>query len=55
MSSKEDVHKLVSTAGLLLVDAMVFHEIIASFHKDVPTLSTVTSSANLKKELENSW
>lgn len=55
MGSKEDVHKLVSTAGLLLVDAMVFHEIIASFHKDIPTLSTLISSANLKKELENSW
>ena len=39
MSGKEDVHKLVSTAGLLLIDAMVFHEIIASFHKNVPTLS----------------
>lgn len=55
MSSKEDVHKLVSTAGLLLVDAMVFHEIIAAFHKNIPTLSALMSSANLKKELENSW
>ncbi|MEM3673713.1 MAG: hypothetical protein QW468_05800, partial [Candidatus Bathyarchaeia archaeon] len=55
MSSREDVHKLVSTAGLLLVDAMVFHEIIAAFHKDIPTLSMLMSSANLKKELENSW
>ncbi len=55
MSSKEDVHKLVSTAGLLLVDAIVFHEIIASFHKGIPTLSSLISSANLKKELENSW
>ncbi|MEM2147228.1 MAG: hypothetical protein QXJ94_01320 [Candidatus Bathyarchaeia archaeon] len=55
MDSKEDVHKLVSTAGLLLVDAMVFHEIIAAYHKDIPTLSKLMSSANLKKELENSW
>jgi len=55
MGNKEDVHKLVSTAGLLLVDAMVFHEIIAAFHKEVPTLSTLMASANLKKELENSW
>jgi len=55
MNSKEDVHKLVSTAGLLLVDAMVFHEIIAAFHKEIPTLSTLISSANLKRELENSW
>jgi len=55
MKAKEDVHKLVSTAGLLLVDAMVFHETIAAFHKEVPTLSMLMSSPNLKKELENSW
>ncbi len=55
MGSKEDVHKLVSTAGLLLVDAMVFHEIIAAFHKDVPMLSMLMASTNLKKELEKSW
>jgi hypothetical protein len=34
---------------------MVFHEIIAAFHKNIPTLSTLISSVNLKKELENSW
>ena len=55
MNGKEDVHKLVSTAGLLLIDAMVFHEIIASFHKNVPTLSMLMTSQNLKKELEKSW
>lgn len=55
MGNKEDAHKLVSTAGLLLVDAMVFHEIIAASHKEVPTLSMLMASANLKKELENSW
>jgi len=55
MRSKEDVHKLVSTAGLLLVDAMVFHETIAAFHKEIPTLSMLLSSSNIKKELENSW
>jgi hypothetical protein len=55
MSSKEDIYKIASTAGLLLIDAMVFHEVIAAFHKEVPTLSKLISSANLKKELENSW
>ena len=54
MASK-DAQKLVSTAGLLLVDALVFHEIIASSHEKVPTLSTLTSAKNLKKELETSW
>lgn len=55
MENKEESQKLVSTAGLLLIDAMVFHEIIAASHKEVPTLSTLMESANLKKELENSW
>jgi len=55
MESKEESQKLVSTAGLLLIDALVFHEIIAASHKEVPTLSTLMASANLKKELENSW
>ena len=55
MSKKEDTHKLVATAGLLLVDAMVFHEIIAASHNKVPTLSTLMSSPNLKKGLEDSW
>jgi len=54
MASK-DAQKLVSTAGLLLVDALVFHEIIAASHEKVPTLSTLTSAKNLKKELETSW
>jgi len=55
MRSKEDIHKLISTAGLLLIDGMVFHEVIAASHKKVPTLSSLMTSANLKKELENSW
>lgn len=55
MSTREEIYKITSTAGLLLLDAMVFHEVIASFYKDVPTLSTIMSSQNVKRELENSW
>lgn len=54
MGAKEEAHKIVSTAGLLLIDAMVFHEVMASFHKGIP-LSTLISSQNLKRELEESW
>jgi hypothetical protein len=50
-----DVRKLVSTAGLLLIDAMIFNEIIASEHPEVKTLSALKGSSNLKKELEDSW
>jgi len=55
MNSREDVHKIVATAGLLLVDAMVLHEVMAASYKDIPTLSMLLSSTNLKRELENCW
>ncbi|MBO3798909.1 MAG: N-6 DNA methylase [Thermoproteota archaeon] len=55
MTNKEDPQKLLSTAGLLLLDAMVFQEVIAAFHKKVPTLSVLIDSRNVKKELEASW
>jgi type I restriction-modification system DNA methylase subunit len=54
-SSAKDIHKLISTAGLLIIDALVLSEIIAARNKEVPTLSILLQSANLKKEIENSW
>jgi type I restriction-modification system DNA methylase subunit len=54
-SSAKDIHKLISTAGLLIIDALVLSEIIAARNKEVPTLSILLRSANLKKEIENSW
>jgi len=55
MQSSEESRKIISTAGLLLVDAMVFQEVIASSHKDVPTLSRLMESSNPKKDMEESW
>jgi len=54
-SSAKDIHKLISTAGLLIIDALVLSEVIAARRKEVPTLSILLQSANLKKEIENSW
>jgi type I restriction-modification system DNA methylase subunit len=54
-SSVRDVHKLISTAGLLIIDALILHEIIAAHNKNVPTLTILLQSANLKKEIENCW
>jgi type I restriction-modification system DNA methylase subunit len=34
---------------------MVFQEVIAAFHKKVPTLSMLMDSKNVKKDLETSW
>lgn len=53
--NKDEVQKLLSTAGLLLVDALVVHEIIAASHTKVPTLSKLLTSQNLKKDLEAAW
>ena len=55
MTSKQDSLKITSTAGLLLMDAMIFQEIIASKLKEVHTLSMSESTGNLKKDLEESW
>ncbi|MEM3803538.1 MAG: hypothetical protein QXX17_03920, partial [Conexivisphaerales archaeon] len=55
MSSREDVHKLLSTAGLLLLDAMVFHEVIAGQRSEIKTLSQITSGISVKAGLEEAW
>lgn len=47
------MHKLLATAGLLLIDALVFLEVIAPTHRKVPTLSQLRASRNIKKELED--
>ena len=51
---KSDTLKILATSGLLLVDAMVFQEILAR-KLDVDTLSIVKSKQNVKKALEENW
>jgi len=53
--NKDEAQKLLSTAGLLLIDALVVHEVIAASHPKVPTLSKLLTSQNLKKDLEAAW
>ena len=53
--NKVESQKLLSTAGLLLIDALVVHEVIAASHPKVPTLSRLLASQNLKKDLEAAW
>jgi type I restriction-modification system DNA methylase subunit len=53
--NKDEAQKLLSTAGLLLIDALVVHEVIAASHPKVPTLSKLLMSQNLKKDLEAAW
>jgi len=53
--SATDAQKLVATSALLLMDAMVFQEVAASLHPEIPTLSTIVTETNLKRHLEETW
>jgi len=55
VKNREDTHKLLSTAGLLMIDAMIVQEVISSSHKEVATLSQVMQEDNVKRSLEESW
>lgn len=55
MTTKQDNLKVASTAGLLLMDAMIFQEIVATKYSEVPTLAESSSNTNLKKQLEETW
>lgn len=50
-----DVEKLAATAGLLLLDAMVFHEVAARMDSRIPTLANILAAPNTKKSLEEVW
>ncbi len=50
-----DAQKSLATAGLLLTDALIFQDIIASTNRHVTTLSDIRSSSNPKKDLEDTW
>lgn len=51
---KTDISKILATAGLLIVDALVFHEILSKKMK-IETLAKIRASRNIKKALEDSW
>lgn len=55
MSGRNDCQKIISTAGLLLIDALVFHEVIAREHSEIRTLSQIQSSGSVKREIEETW
>ena len=53
--AESDRRKVLSTAALLLLDAMVFQEVIGGVHSRIQTLGTIRNSSDPKKELEDSW
>lgn len=52
---KADNLKVLATAGLILTDTMIFHEVIARKNPKIKTLSQIRSSDNIKKTLEDEW
>ena len=52
---KEDNLKVLATAGLILTDTMIFHEVIAKTYPEIKTLSQIKPLSNVKKALEDEW
>lgn len=52
---REDSLKVLATAGLILTDTMIFHEVIAKTNPKIKTLSQIKPLSNIKKTLENEW
>lgn len=42
-------------SGLTLVDALVYHEVLARIHAEIPPLSQIRSQKPIKKSLEDAW
>ena len=56
MTNENDAIKVLKTAGLLLLDAMIFQEaIVAPSSPNVKTLSQILASSSVKRELESTW
>jgi len=53
--NRDEKRKILATAGLLLLDAMVFQEVLSKSHTKIPTLSQVRGKNDPKRELEQAW
>ena len=51
---KEDL-KVLATAGLILTDAMIFHEVLANLNAQIETLAQIKTQKNIKKSFETEW
>lgn len=55
MRSKEDEQKILATSAILLIDAMVFQEVLARKDPTIETLSSIKYKSNIKKSFEDAW
>ncbi len=51
----KDKLKILATSALLLMDAMIFQEILAREDSHIRSLSSIRSCENIKGELEDTW
>jgi hypothetical protein len=51
----DDDNRVTRVAALTLVNAMIFHEIVAQREKSITPLNRVLGSSNVAKALEKSW
>lgn len=52
---KEDNLKVLATAGLILTDTMIFHEVLAKTNPKIKTLAQIKPMSNVKRALEHEW
>ena len=52
---RSDAYKILATAGLILLDAMIMHEVLARKYSSIRTLSAIRNSVNIKRALKDEW
>jgi hypothetical protein len=55
MKNKKDEQKILATSAILLIDAMVFQEVLARKDPAIETLSSIRYKQNTKKSFEDVW
>jgi type I restriction-modification system DNA methylase subunit len=53
-TSREDL-KVLATAGLILTDAMIFHEVLANLRAEIKTIAQIRTESNVKRAFEDEW
>lgn len=55
MKNKGDEQKILATSAILLIDAMVFQEVLGRKDPEIETLSSIRGKQNIKKGFEDAW
>jgi len=55
MTNKRDEQKILATSAILLIDAMVFQEVLARKDSTIEPLSSIRLKRNIKRSFEDAW